>query len=57
MIGTLRAKYLRRQIRRNRCPIRPGITHAWFQDAGPDPTSFGSVIEWWECAKCREVVR
>lgn len=51
----LTARAVRKQrahIAKNRCPERPGLTHQWEDDYLPDPSSFGSFIEFWTCAKC-----
>lgn len=52
-----RVRRLRARIAANRCAVRPGITHRWTEEAGFDPTSFGSVMEWWQCSKCWAVER
>ena len=54
---TRRARNARRWVQSNRCPKGPGITHHWTQEVGFDPTSFGAVVEWWECSKCWAVQR
>lgn len=47
-----RVRKHRAWIAANRCPLGPGLTHDWSHTYAFDPSSFGSVLEFWECPKC-----